>query len=138
MSQSRLSAAQAPSQQPSTGCNTDSLPVCVQARFTQAILKQKAGIDFPMDRIFSSTVSGQPKSEVLEMLRERHAGLDCHFVEDKLSTLRKVMKVDALGDVQLYLVDWGYNTDEEKQFARESERIELIGHERFGSLLTGQ
>lgn len=35
-----------------------------QARFTEAILRQMAGITFPMDRIFSQTVSGRPKSEV--------------------------------------------------------------------------
>lgn len=37
-----------------------------QARFTEAILRRMAGIHFPMDRIFSQTVSGQPKSEVRE------------------------------------------------------------------------
>ena len=54
-------------------------------------MRQMAGIDFPGDRIFSQTVSGQPKSEVLEMLAARHpeaAGF--HFVEDKMSTLEKV------------------------------------------------
>jgi hypothetical protein len=108
----------------------------MQERFTKAILQQMAGIEFPLERIFSSTVSGQPKSEVLEMLQGRHDGLVCHFVEDKLSTLQKVMKVDALKDVKLYLVDWGYNTDDEKDFARSSDRIELINHQRFGELLT--
>ena len=45
----------------------------------KAILEQKAGIDFPLDRIFSTTVSGQPKSEVLQMLCERHPGAKCNF-----------------------------------------------------------
>jgi hypothetical protein len=50
-----------------------------------------AGIAFPPDRIFSQTVSGLPKSEVLESLRERHPGAQAYvFVEDKLSTLEKV------------------------------------------------
>ena len=62
-----------------------------QARFTETILKEMAGIDFPMDRIFSQTVSGRPKSEVLEDLEATHpeAG-GYHFVEDKFSTLEKV------------------------------------------------
>ena len=62
-----------------------------QARFTETILKNMAGIDFPMDRIFSQTVSGRPKSEVLENLEVQHpqAG-KFHFVEDKLTTLEKV------------------------------------------------
>ncbi len=50
-----------------------------------------ARIDFPKDRIFSQTISGRPKGEVLTALAARHpdaAGLV--FVEDKLSTLEKV------------------------------------------------
>ena len=62
-----------------------------QARFTEAILHKMAGIEFPMERIFSQTVSGRPKSEVLENLYEAHPEAESfHFVEDKLSTLEKV------------------------------------------------
>lgn len=109
----------------------------LQARFTKAILEKMAGIDFPMDRIYSQTVSGNPKSEVLEMLAARHPDLECHFVEDKLSTLQKVMQLESLKEYRLYLVAWGYNTEGEKQFARESDRIELIDNARFGELLSG-
>lgn len=62
-----------------------------QARFTEAILRKMAGIEFPMDRIFSQTVSGRPKSEVLENLHAKHPEAESfHFVEDKFSTLEKV------------------------------------------------
>ena len=62
-----------------------------QARFTETILQQMAHIEFPMDRIFSQTVSGRPKSEVLEDLQKQHPEAESfHFVEDKLSTLEKV------------------------------------------------
>jgi hypothetical protein len=62
-----------------------------QARFTKTILGKMAGIDFPMDRIFSQTVSGRPKSEVLEDLEAKHPDTGSfHFVEDKMSTLEKV------------------------------------------------
>lgn len=64
-----------------------------QARFTETILNQMAGIPFPGDRIFSQTVSGRPKSEVLEGLQAAHPEAESlHFVEDKLSTLEKVRK----------------------------------------------
>ncbi len=64
-----------------------------QARFTETILKNMAGIEFPMDRIFSQTVSGRPKSEVLENLERKHPQAGAfHFVEDKMSTLEKVSK----------------------------------------------
>jgi hypothetical protein len=60
-----------------------------QARFTHAILRQMAGIEFPLARIYSQTVSGRPKSEVLEALQAQNPGAECNFVEDKLSTLEK-------------------------------------------------
>ena len=49
-----------------------------------------ARVPIPSDDIFSTTVSGQPKSEILLQLQARHPGAACHFVEDKLSTLEKV------------------------------------------------
>jgi hypothetical protein len=137
-----------------------------------------AGIEFPIERIYSQTVSGQPKSEVLQMLQDRHPGCSYHFVEDKMGTLSKVsiqeanlhfiqyaspfelavgvwgghadgtthawphnlvyiqvQKLDNLTAWQLYLVDWGYNTVAERQEAKDSPRIELIGMERFRELV---
>jgi hypothetical protein len=49
-----------------------------------------AKVPLDADRIFSQTVSGQPKSEVLAMLQERHPGTQYHFIEDKMGTLEKV------------------------------------------------
>lgn len=94
-----------------------------------------AGIDFPLERIFSMTVSGKPKSGVLKQLQEEHPGATAHFVEDKLATLQKVEKDEGLDKYCLYLVDWGYNTESEKQYARDSQRIELINSARFTELL---
>ena len=62
-----------------------------QARFTAALLRDMAKVPFPDDHIFSQTVSGRPKSEVLLTLESRHLGAAAyHFIEDKLSTLEKV------------------------------------------------
>lgn len=62
-----------------------------QARFTAALLRDMAKVPFPDDHIFSQTVSGRPKSEVLLALESRHPGAEAyHFIEDKLSTLEKV------------------------------------------------
>lgn len=108
----------------------------MQERFTKTILERMAGIDFPLERIFSMTVSGKPKSGVLKMLQERHPRFNAHFVEDKLSTLQKIEKEDQLDGYNLYLVEWGYNTEPEKQYARDSSRIELIDMARFDELMT--
>jgi len=106
-----------------------------QARFTEMILERMAFIDFPSDRIFSQTVSGKPKSEVLQMLQERHPGTRYHFVEDKYSTLKKVEKEGSLDAWNLYLVDWGYNVQAERDEAEKSDRINMVDIAQFRSVI---
>lgn len=56
-------------------------------------MRDMAGVPFPGERIFSQTISGRPKGEVLRDLAARHPGASSKvFVEDKLSTLEKVDK----------------------------------------------
>ena len=62
----------------------------LQARFTEAILRDKAHISSLSDRIFSTAETGHPKSNVLVDLEKQHPGTEYHFVEDKLGTLEKV------------------------------------------------
>jgi len=121
-----------------------------QARFALALLREIGGIPFEEDRVFSQTVSGQPKSEVLRMLEERHrdggtggggegpggkGNVSFHFVEDKLSTLEKIAADETMKKWNLYLVDWGYNTEEERERAKKNERIEVVGVERFREMI---
>ena len=62
-------------------------------------------------------------------------GVKIHFVEDRYETLLAVMKIPELDDVQLYLVDWGYNTEIQRNQAKElSPRIKLINGEEFQDL----
>jgi len=63
--------------------------VC-KARFTEALMHNMAKIPIRSEHIFSTTVSGQPKSDILKELQQQHPGASCHFVEDKLGTLEKV------------------------------------------------
>lgn len=107
----------------------------MQARFTDMLMKQMAGIDFPIERIFSQTVSGQPKSDVLKMLQERHADCKYHFVEDKKSTLDKVEKISDLDHWNLYIVDWGYNTAPEREAAAANPRVSVIDVQQFKGLV---
>lgn len=106
-----------------------------QARFTKTILQRMAGVDFPMERIFSQTVSGRPKSEVLTDLKDKYAGARYYFVEDKFSTLEKVSRLETLQAWELYLVDWGYNTRQERTKASNNERIKLIDIQGFKDLV---
>jgi len=108
-----------------------------QARFTAALLRDTAGVPFPDDRIFSQTVSGEPKSKVLLSLAAAHpASTGLHFVEDKLATLEACAADPALADWKLYLVDWGYNTASERARARgrADGRIRVIGMAEFAGL----
>jgi phosphoglycolate phosphatase-like HAD superfamily hydrolase len=110
-----------------------------QARFTAALLADpaQAGVPFPDDRIFSQTVSGEPKAKVLERLEAAHPGAaGYHFVEDKLATLEAVAAHPGLANWQLYLVDWGYNTPAERERARgrADGRVRVIGMDEFAGL----
>jgi hypothetical protein len=53
------------------------------------------------------------------------------FVEDKMSTLEKVCATEGLEDWELFLVDWGYNTPEERARAEANPRITVWGLEDF-------
>ena len=35
----------------------------------------------------------------------------------------------------LYLVDWGYNTEDERKRASQNDRIHIINHSQFSTLL---
>lgn len=113
-----------------------------QARFTETILKRMAGLDFPIERIFSQTVSGRPKSEVLLDLQNKHpeasSGGGYHFVEDKMSTLDKVVNIPELEAWSLYLVDWGYNTAKERAAAAANPRIQLVEVESLRYIATSK
>lgn len=107
-----------------------------QARFTEALLKDMAKTPFSADRIFSQAESGRPKTEVLQMLQERHPDTMYHFVEDKFGTLEKVIAEKDLQAWSLYLVDWGYNTAAERQRAKDTGRICVVdkqGLEKFAA-----
>jgi len=97
-------------------------------------------------RIISTTLSGRPKVDVLEELRAAHAGegTRCVFVEDKLSTLETTAArfAQQRGGGQakipweLVLVDWGYNTEEERARAR-GLGIEVVDRSGFARALEG-
>lgn len=107
-----------------------------QAHYTEILLRDMAGVAFPSSRIFSQTISGKPKGEVLSALAAQHADApEAVFVEDKLNTLEKVCKDPSLAHWKLYLVDWGYNTAKERERAAANPRITTINVEQFAQLL---
>lgn len=69
--------------------------------------------------------------------RDKNKEVVIHFVEDRFETLLAVTKIPALDSVQLYLVDWGYNTRSQREEAKKLfPRIKLINGDDFKALAT--
>ncbi|KAK9869089.1 hypothetical protein WJX84_009307 [Apatococcus fuscideae] len=106
-----------------------------QERFTEALLKDMAKVPLASDRIWSTTVTGKPKSDMLRKLQAKHPHKVYHFVEDKLGTLEKVIDDKELDHWKLYLVDWGYNTREERARATSNPRIQVVKRDQLAAAM---
>jgi len=97
-----------------------------QERFA-ALLLSHEGITLPPGRVFGLE-AGRSKPEILEGLlgQPEHAGATFHFVEDRADTLHDVIAREALRAVRLYLVDWGYNTPQQRSEAEATGRIRVV------------
>ncbi|MFH7029962.1 MAG: HAD family hydrolase [Heteroscytonema crispum UTEX LB 1556] len=102
-----------------------------EGRFVQQLL-QKEGIELGREAIFGKEVK-RPKYEILRELIQLHnvAPETVWFVEDRLKTLELVEKQTDLKDVKLFLADWGYNTQPEREAAQNDKRIQLISLSQF-------
>ncbi|KAL3829677.1 hypothetical protein ACJIZ3_018479 [Penstemon smallii] len=106
-----------------------------QSRFADALLRELAGITIPSERIYG--LGTGPKVEVLKKLQDmpENQGLTLHFVEDRLATLKNVIKEPELTKWNLYLGDWGYNTKNERGEAASISRIHLLQLSDFSKKL---
>ncbi|XP_058754691.1 uncharacterized protein LOC131627845 [Vicia villosa] len=106
-----------------------------QSRFADALLRELAGITIPPERIYG--LGTGPKVEVLKKLQNmpEHQGLALHFVEDRFATLKNVIKEPELDNWNLYLVDWGFNTQKERDEAAADPRVQLLELSDFSSKL---
>ncbi|XAR54051.1 hypothetical protein NMG60_11029039 [Bertholletia excelsa] len=106
-----------------------------QSRFADALLRELAGVTIPPERIFG--LGTGPKVEVLKQLQKKpeHQGLKLHFVEDRLATLKNVIKEPELDGWNLHLGDWGYNTQKEREEAATIPRIHLLQLSDFSKKL---
>ncbi len=104
-----------------------------EGRFVKQLLQQQ-GIDLPQAQIMGKE-SKRPKYETLRILRDRHQKLEKNisisFVEDRLKTLQQVAEQDDLSFVNLFLADWGYNLESDRNLAQQDARIQLLSLEQF-------
>jgi phosphoglycolate phosphatase-like HAD superfamily hydrolase len=102
-----------------------------EGRFVKQLLQQE-GVDLPDTAIFGKEVK-RPKYETLRELIEKaeHKPVKLWFVEDRLKTLQLVQQQSDLDHVQLFLADWGYNTQPEREAGQNNSRIRVISLSHF-------
>ena len=103
-----------------------------QARFVTALLKEKARLNFPEDKIYDLDRTRSKEHALRDLKQIRNLGNEqFHFVEDRLETLLDLLGSSDLQDVKLYLAGWGYNTEAQRQRAENLRRITVWGLEPF-------
>ncbi len=102
-----------------------------EGRFVQQLLQQQ-GVNLPAAAIFGKEVK-RPKFEILRELIQAadEKPVSLWFVEDRLKTLHLVQQQADFEDVKLFLADWGYNTQAEREAAQNDRRIQLLSLSQF-------
>lgn len=96
-----------------------------EGRFVSQLLQQQ-GIQLPADCILGKEVK-QPKYQTLRDLRQRFApDGTIWFVEDRIKALQGVATQADLQDVQLFLAEWGYNTEADRTLAKADPRLHSL------------
>jgi phosphoglycolate phosphatase-like HAD superfamily hydrolase len=102
-----------------------------EGRFVKQLLQQE-GVNLPDTAIFGKEVK-RPKYETLRELiaKAETKPVRLWFVEDRLKTLELVKQQSDLENVQLFLADWGYNAQPEREAGKNDDRIRLISLDQF-------
>jgi phosphoglycolate phosphatase-like HAD superfamily hydrolase len=102
-----------------------------EGRFIQQLLHQN-GIDIDPGFILGKEKK-QPKYETLRQLLEQYSVPDqpAHiwFFEDRIKALQAVKAQPDLETVTLFLADWGYNLESDRELARQDSQIHLLSLE---------
>lgn len=97
-------------------------------------LLEKQDIFLPKDAIFGKECK-RPKYESLRLIidREQVAPESVYFIEDRLEALELVAQQPDLQKVNLWLADWGYNTEATRLKAQKNPRYSLFSLAQFTS-----
>jgi phosphoglycolate phosphatase-like HAD superfamily hydrolase len=98
-----------------------------EGRFINQLL-QEQGIELSDAQIIGKE-SQRPKHQVLRELAAPDSTI--WFIEDRLKTLLSIQPYADLAAVRLFLADWGYNTEPEREAARQNSGIELLSLRHF-------
>jgi phosphoglycolate phosphatase-like HAD superfamily hydrolase len=100
-----------------------------EGRFIDRLLRQN-GIVLPASSIIGKECK-QPKYETLRQIINGRDDLGVWFVEDRLKTLETLQQQPDLQNVKLFLADWGYNLDREREAASKNSNIQLLSLTQF-------
>ena len=101
-----------------------------EERFARALLQQQ-NIIMPDGTIYGKGCK-RPKYETIrQLLSTPETPPTIWFIEDRLKALLAVEKQSDLTEIRLFLADWGYNTQTEKQFIENHPRIKLLTLPQF-------
>jgi len=98
-----------------------------QERFVEQIL-QASQVELPID--IYGLDRKMSKQAVLAELLDKHGQHKICLVEDRLPTLLGVLENKQLNAIDMQLVDWGYNTEQDRTNAR-TKGIKVIGLSEF-------
>ena len=99
-----------------------------QERFASLILERN-GIVIDTAAIHGLD-RGVRKPQTLKDVSAKHPNERIVFIEDRLATLQEVAATPELENVELQLVDWGYNTEDDRKQA-EKNNIRIISAQDF-------
>ena len=102
-----------------------------EGRFVKQLLQQE-GVNLPSENIFGKEVKRPKYATLRELIKKANTqNVNLWFVEDRLKTLQLVQQQSDLNHVKLFLADWGYNTQLERETGKNDSRIQLISLSHF-------
>ena len=99
-----------------------------ESRFVKRLL-QRSAINLDDDHIFGKDRK-RPKPQTLKCLKESLPS-PIWFLEDRIAALQAVLAEPGLEDVGLFLGDWGYNVEGDRQIAAQDPRLNLLSLNQF-------
>ncbi|GAB4543383.1 MAG: HAD family hydrolase [Pleurocapsa sp.] len=102
-----------------------------EGRFVRQLLQQQ-GIELSASQIIGKE-SKRPKYETLRLLKKPITGNNnsIWFVEDRIKALQQVQQQSDLQQVNLFLADWGYNIERDRNLAQSDRHIKLLSLQQF-------
>jgi len=102
-----------------------------EGRFIGKLL-EIAEISLPDGHIIGKEIKQSKAQSLLDLVNSKGISpKEIWFVEDRLETLKSILKEKRLQGIGLFLARWGYNLDKSKEDAQKDPSINLLSLEQF-------